>query len=286
MIWLTAAWALTPAPLDVKDRPLPLFDSALLVSVKGASEVPTCEAARDAVLARALEEGAKTGHTEVIGIYAKDLSAAPITSLTCKQTGIPDAPSGATASAAVLLVRPGKDFPSTATSRQAQLVGLLTAVHQTPVEELGLVKEDGKIWVDAGIRVHEPVLSPSLDLNGRAVDVLQAEVVPWVSRWSPLSGQVPEVAGAIIAVDTKSEGEKGKRKERFRYVVDAVNAAAFTVGRLADPDWTATLIVTVDENPKKPNPQRVNLDVMGAAGSVSTGGDRTISGDIDDLEDE
>ncbi|MCA9297493.1 MAG: hypothetical protein KDA28_00420, partial [Phycisphaerales bacterium] len=231
-------------------------------------------------------EGKKTGHTEIIGIYAKDLSTAPLTTLTCKQTGIPDAPSGAVANASVLLVKPGDGFPTTQTSRQAALVGLLTAVHQTPVDQLGLVVEDGKVWVDAGVREHGTILSPTLDVNARAVAVLEKEVVPWVSRWSPLSGQVPEVAGAILSLDVRSEAEKGKRKERFRYVVDAGNAARFTVGHLADADWTATLKVTVDEMTKKSTPQLLNLDVMGASESVSTGGDRTIQGDIDDLEDE
>ena len=286
MFWLSSALALAPAAIDNTDRNTPLFASVMLVQTKASSETVTCEAALDALIAKAMEAGAKSGHTEVLGIYAQDLSAAPLDAIPCKQTGIPDAPSGAVVNGAVLLARPGEGFPSTSTHRQAQLAGLLSAVHQAPLDELSLVLEDGKIWVDAGIRDHEDILPVDQGLNARAVKMLQQHVIPWVSRWAPLATQVPEVAGAILSVDVKSVAEKGKRKERFRYEVEASPAAAFTIGQLAEPDWTASLVVTVDANPKKPNPQRVNLDVMGAAGSVTAGGDRSIEGDIDDLEDE
>jgi len=286
MFWLTSALALQPATIDNTDRNTPLFASTMLVQAKASSETVTCEAALQALIDKALDAGAKSGHTEVLGIYTEDLSTAPLNAIPCKQTGIPDAPSGAVVSGAVLLARPGEGYPSTSTHRQAQLAGLLSAVHQAPLEDLSLVLEEGKIWVDAGVRQNEDMLSVDQGLNARAVKMLQQHVVPWVSRWAPLSTQVPEVAGAILSVDVRSVAEKGKRKERFRYIVEASRAAAFTVGKLPEPDWTASLVVTVDANPKKPDPQRVNLDVMGAAGSVTAGGDRTIEGDIDDLEDE
>ncbi len=278
---------LQAAPIPAANRSLPLFASVRLLDIKANSETPTCEGARDALMAKALEQGEKSGHTEVLAIYENDLSEPPLTSIACRQTGIPDAPSGAVTSAKVLVAQPGEGYPETAVERQLALVGLLTAVHQTSPDDLQLVQHEGAMWVDAGIRSLDDVLPASLDTNGRAMRLLDAEVVPWVSRWAPLAGQTPEVVGAVMTLDVKSEAEKGKRKERFAFRVAADNAAAFTVGKLAEPEWAASLAVTVDDNPKKkPGPEPLMLDATGSGGTVTAGGDRVLDGDISDLQDE
>jgi hypothetical protein len=287
--WIAPVQAaeLDAAPIPDLNRSLPLFASVRLLDVKANSETPTCDGARDAVMAKAKEIGAKSGHTEILALYQNDLSEPPITTLPCRQTGIPDAPSGAVASARVLIAEPGAGHPETDVQRQLALVGLLTAVHQTEADALELVQHDGAMWVDTGIKELEDVLPASLDTNGRGVHLLQREVIPWVSRWAPLAGQTAEVVGAVLTIDAKSETEKGKRKERFEFRVASEGAAAFTVGKIAEPEWAASLAVTVDDNPKKkPGPEPMTLDVTGGGGSVTAGGDRTLDGDISDLQDE
>lgn len=285
-LWTLAAQAVAPAPVPpAAGLPPTLFERAALFEVKASSEKPTCEAALDALVARAMELGAKEGLKTIVGFYpAEGLAQPPLTHVPCKLTGIPDAPSGATTSALVLMIKPGYGFPNVSAQRQAELIGLLTAVHQVRPEALGLVYEDGQVWVNTGIRDHDAILSSKLGLNARAVSMLNTHVVPWVGRWAPVATQAPEVAGAVIGIRVRSEAEKGKRKEVFTYRADAATAAAFTVGRISEEDWMARLPVTVEEEGQKGKPRPIALDPDGASGSVTATGRQL--GDLSDIPDE
>lgn len=240
LIQLMATTAIAAAPVwvEVPHTPptaVPLFSSASVTTVKGVFKGDDCSAAA----AAALTQGGALGR--ILRVVTSPSDLAPALQVPCKQRFAGDDVSASLVSLNLLVVQPeatSATFPELPLERAIQVAGLLSVLSGEPGTMAPIVSEAGKAWVHVTLTAeHDPIDEVRFGTGSRGAKAFVSTGRPWLVQWVQVLSGMPEVAGALIEVQTpahdpRKRGRRATSWETFRYAVSTRSAQRFQSGEL------------------------------------------------------